>query len=85
MSLALNFRDGASAKTMAMDSPYIRALNAGLLGASRGDGQVRDKAILREAKRLYRATPAKPAPVTEARAAIDRSTIPPPSWRVTGR
>lgn len=70
---------------MVMDSTYIRALNAGLLRAQRGDGQVRDKAILREAKRLYRATPAKPAPPTEPRAAVDRSTIPPPSWRVTHR
>lgn len=65
-----------------MDSTYIRALNAGLLRQSRGDGQVRDKAILREAKRLYRATPPKPAQETErAHDAQERSTIPPPSWR----
>jgi hypothetical protein len=65
-----------------MDSAYIRALNAGLLQNNRSDGQVRDKAILREAKRLYRATPPKVAPETNARVeAVERSTIPPPNWR----
>lgn len=68
-----------------MDS-YIRALNAGLLRATRGDGEVRDKAILREAKRLYRATPPKPAPPLEDRhEALARTTIPPPSWRANTR
>jgi hypothetical protein len=65
-----------------MDSAYIRALNAGLLQGSCDDGQVRDKAILREAKRLYRATPPKEAPETTACVeAAERSTIPPPNWR----
>jgi len=69
-----------------MDSTYIRALNAGLLQSSDGDGQVRDKAILREAKRLYRATPPKLAPETEAGiGAAERSTIPPPNWREPSR
>lgn len=69
-----------------MDSSYIRALNAGLLRAPRGDGQVMDKAILREAKRLYRKTPAKPAPEAGAQhEALERSTIPPPSWRTLPR
>jgi hypothetical protein len=65
-----------------MDSAYILALNAGLLQRAADDGQVRDKAILREAKRLYRATPPKQAPETDARVeAAERSTIPPPNWR----
>lgn len=65
-----------------MESTYIRVLNAGLLQKNLGDGQVRDKAILREAKRLLRATPPKPAPETETGVgAAERSTIPPPSWR----
>lgn len=66
-----------------MDSAYIRVLNAGLLKNNNlGDGQVKDKAILREAKRLLRATPAKPAQETEMGAgAAERSTIPPPNWR----
>jgi hypothetical protein len=65
-----------------MDSTYIRALNAGLLQNSGRDGQVRDKAILREAKRLYRATPPKQAPETGVGpSSNERSTIPPPSWR----
>jgi len=69
-----------------MDATYIRAMNAGLLCATRGDGQVRDKAILREARRLFRATPPKPAPSFEAEhEALERSTIPPPNWRETSR
>jgi|GraSoiStandDraft_4_1057263.scaffolds.fasta_scaffold1259145_2 hypothetical protein len=65
-----------------MDSTYIRALNAGFLWNGRDDGQVRDKAVLREAKRLYRATPEKPVVETEAFTdGAERSTIPPPTWR----
>jgi hypothetical protein len=69
-----------------MDAAYIRALNAGLLRQDRGDGQVRDKAILREAKRLFRATPPKPAVETESGSdPNERSTIPPPRWSVPSR
>jgi hypothetical protein len=65
-----------------MDSAYIRALNAGLLRQDLGDGVVRDRAILREARLLFKATPPKPAIETEAVSdPEERSTIPPPRWR----